>query len=1040
MSLSSISIRRPVLATVLSIVIVIFGVIGFQQLGVREYPSVDPPIISVSTSYSGAAAEVMESQITEPLEASVNAVSGIRSLTSISREGRSTLRVEFELEVDLETAANDVRDRVAQAMRDLPPDVDPPVVTKADADSQPIVFLSVRSTKRDLLELSDIAERVFQARFETIPGVSQADIWGQKRYAMRLYLDRARMAAHGLTLVDIRDALNRANVELPAGRVEGDTLELPVRTLSRLATPEEFNNVVIRQQDVRTIRMQDIGRAALAPENERSILKRDGIPSVGVVLRPQPGANQIAITDEFYRRLEQLKPTLPPDLELAIGFDTTQFIRASIREVRRTILIAVGLVVLIIFVFLRDWRATFIPAIVIPISLIGTCFMLYLMGFSINVLTLLAMVLAIGLVVDDAIVVLENIFSKMEDGLERNEAGRTGTDEIFFAVIATTLALIAVFLPILFLGGFTGKLLREFGVALATAVAISSFVALTLTPMLSTRLLRVHKHGRFYNWSEKIFVRVNETYSRALAGFLRRRWMALAIVAVAGLVMTLLFRGLPSELAPLEDRNGMRMMVRAQEGATFDYMARVMDELTQLVLREVPETAAAVTVTSPGFGGGGGINSGFVRHVLTDASERQRTQREIAAQMSQLTRNFGGGRVIVSQEQTLSQGGASAPVQFVLQAPTLQRLREELPGFMEDAEASPKFGRVDVNLLFNKPEVQVELQRERAHALGVSALDIAQTLNLALSEQRLGFFLREGRQYQVIAQLVREDRAASTDLRQLTVPGTDRQAVRLDNLVTFKETVNPPQLFRFNRYIAATVSAELAEGVTLGEGIAEMQRIADARLGEDFRTDLAGLSRDFRESGSSLAFVFMIALVLVFLVLAAQFESFRDPATILLTVPLALTGALLAMWIFGQTMNVFSQIGLIMLIGLVTKNGILIVEFANQRKAAGYSKLDAVAGAAEARFRPVLMTALSTVLGILPLALSSGAGSESRVSLGVAVVGGMFFGTMLTLFVIPAIYSFISAETVTAGEPHRPRRRKPQPEPEPEPEPSEALA
>ena len=1024
MSLSSISIRRPVLAIVLSIVIVIFGAIGFQQLGVREYPAVDPPIISVSTSYPGAAAEVMESQITEPLEASVNAVAGIRSLTSTSREGRSTLRVEFELGVDLETAANDVRDRVAQAMRDLPPDVDPPVVTKADADSQPIVFLSIRSTQRDLLELSDIAERIFQARFETIPGVSEADIWGQKRYSMRLYLDRARMAAHGLTLVDVRNAFNRANVELPAGRVEGNTLELPVRTLSRLSTPAEFNNVVIRQEGARSIRMQDIGRAALAPENERTILKRDGIPSVGVVLRPQPGANQIAITDEFYRRLEQLKPTLPKDLELAIGFDTTQFIRASIAEVRQTILIAIALVVLIIFVFLRDWRATFIPAIVIPISLIGSCFALYLAGFSINVLTLLGMVLAIGLVVDDAIIVLENIYSKMEDGLERNEAGRTGTHEIFFAVIATTLALVVVFLPILFLGGFTGKLLREFGVTLAMAVAISSFVALTLTPMLSTRLLRVHKHGRFYHSSEKIFVRVNETYSRALAGFLRRRWMAIPIVLLAGLVMTLLFRGLPSELAPLEDRNGLRLSVRAQEGATFDYMTRVMDELTQIILREIPETAAAVTVTSPGFGGGGGVNSGFVRHVLTDAAERERPQSEIAAQLNGLTRNFGGGRVFVSQEQTLSQGGASMPVQFVLQAPTLQRLREELPGFVEEAEKSPKFSRVDVNLQFTKPEIQVELERERAHALGVSAQDIAQTLNLALSEQRIGFFLREGRQYQVIAQLAREDRDASTDLRQLTVPGTNGLAVRLDNVVTFKETVNPPQLFRFNRYIAATVSAELASGISLGEGIAEMERIARERLEEDFRTDLAGLSRDFRESGSSLAFVFLIALVLVFLVLAAQFESFRDPVTILLTVPLALTGALFAMFVFGQTMNVFSQIGLIMLIGLVTKNGILIVEFANQRKAAGYAKLDAVAGAAEARFRPVIMTSLSTILGILPLAIASGAGSESRVSLGVAVIGGMLVGSFLTLFVIPAVYSFLSAETITQPDPSRPRRER----------------
>jgi len=1018
MNLPSLSIRRPVLAMVMSISIVLLGLIGFSELGVREFPAVDPPVVSVTTNYPGAAAEVIESQITEPIERSVNAVAGIRTMSSISREGRSTIRVEFGLDIDIEDAANDVRDRVSQTLRSLPPDIDIPSVAKADADRQPIIFLGVRSDRRDLLELSDFVERVFQDPFGNIPGVSEAAIWGQKRYSMRIAIDQAKLGAYGVSISDVRRGLLRENVELPSGAIDGTTLELPVRTLSRLSEPEEFENILLRQEGDKRILLKDVARVYLGPQNERTILKIDGLPSVGVVLRPQPGSNHIAIVDEMHNRLDTILPTLPDDIELSFGFDTTQFIRASIREVGMTILWATILVVLIIFAFLRTWRATLIPAIVIPISLAGSFFILSLFGFSINVLTLLGMVLAIGLVVDDAIVVMENIYTKMEGGMARRQAGETGTREIFFAVVATTLALIAVFLPIMFLGGFSGRLLREFGVALAGAVITSSFIALSLTPMLSTRILRAGgSGGRLYRWSEPAYKALTRSYAFLLKGFLRVRWLAFIIILVAGGAIVHLYQQLPSELAPTEDRNAIRVNVRAQEGANFEYMDRVMDELGEIVFEEVPETLSVVTVTSPGFGAATAINSGFIRHTLIDSSERSRSQSEIAARLTELTSDYGGARVFISEEQSFSQGGGAGrsdlPVQYVLQAPTLDRLREELPGFLEAAENSEVFSRVDVDLQFTKPEIQINILRDRARDLNVTPEDIAETVNVALSEQRIGFFLMDGRQYDVMAQLTREDRMTIDALKQLKVLSSQGDQVRLDSVVDFSETVNPPQLLRFNRYVSATVSAAPAEGYTIGQGIEEMDRIAAELLPEDFRTDLAGIARELREGSESLQFVFILALVFVFLVLAAQFESFRDPIVILVTVPLALAGALGGMVLFGQTLNVFSQLGLIMLIGLVTKNGILIVEFANQRKARGMEKLEAVMGAAEARFRPVLMTSMSTILGILPLALATGAGSASRVSIGVAVIGGLMLGTILTLFVIPAIYCFVSSAKST---------------------------
>ena len=1020
MTLYDLSIRRPVLATVMSIVIVLFGVVSYQRLAVREFPAVDPPIITVTTNYPGAPPEVIESQITEPLEQSVNAVSGIRTMTSVSREGRSTITVEFQLGEDLERAANDVRDKVALAVQLLPPDADPPSVAKADLDRMPIVLVSVYSPQRDLLDLSDIADRRFRTVLQTIDGVAEVAIWGEKRYAMRLWLDRNRLAAYQLTPADVRQALERENVELPSGRIDGRQVELNVRAVTRYASAEQFNDMVLRNGGSGVVRLRDVGQAVLGPQDLRSLMKRNGVPAVGVVLRPQPGANQIAVADEAYRRLEQIKRDLPADVEATIGFDTTRYVRAAIYEVRETILVALTLVILVIFVFLRAWRSTFVPAIVIPVSLIGGFFIMYIAGFSINVLTLLAMVLAIGLVVDDAVVVLENIYRKIEDDVPVLEAGVQGTREVFLAVIATTAALIAVFTPLIFLGGMVGQLFREFAVVLAGTVVISSFVALTLTPMLCTRLLRAHRHSQLYERTEPFFDALSSAYGRVLGRFLAVRWLALPVLAGAGGVAWFAMSQLESELAPLEDRGRLRVAATAPEGASFDYMLDYMDRLTAAVTAEVPEAEMIFSLTAPGFGAASAVNSGFIRMFLVDGSRRERSQSEIARQVFETARGLPGARVAVIEDPTITLGlggGMRLPLQFVIQAPTLDKLRAVLPGFLERAEASAAFARVDVDLKFNKPELRVEIDRERAQALGVSARDIGETLNLALAEQRFGYFLREGKQYFVLGALFREQRDDNLDLRSLYVPSRSGVPVRLDNLTWVTEHSSPPQLFRFNRAVAATVLASLAPGYTLSQGVRVMEDIADEVLDDTFATDLAGEARDLRETASGTLFTFLFALALIYFVLAAQFESWRDPLVILLTVPLALFGALGSLWLSGQTLNIYSQIGMIMLIGLVTKNGILIVEFANQQRAHGLDIIAAVREAAIIRFRPVLMTSLSTILGILPLALAIGAGSESRRSMGIAVVGGLTVGTVLTLLVIPAMYSLLAARRFGRSDP-----------------------
>jgi multidrug efflux pump len=916
--------------------------------------------------------------------------------------------VEFSLDTDIDTAASDVRDQVARAVRNLPADVNPPILNKAHADSSPIFGIALSSERRTQLELGAFADSLSE-RLQTVPGVAAIDQPAEKRYAMRLWMDPEKLIAYNLSPLDVRQALSRENIELPSGRIEGGDIELPVKTLSRLNTPAEFNALIIKRDGDRVVRFSDIGYAELGAQNERGALKFGDVPIAGLYIKQQPGANQVEIVDELQRRLVQIKKELPPDIKLEIAYDNTQYVRRSLAEVTETIFVAFVLVVLVVFAFLREWRTTLIPVIAIPVSIIGAFAIMHAAGYSINTLTLLGIVLAIGLVVDDAIVVLENIYAKVENGVSPFQAGIEGTKEIFFAVVSTTITLAVVFLPLLFMSGISGRLFREFGVTIAGAVLISAVVALTLTPMLSTRLLKPHRHGGLFDRTEPFFVWLEAAYERGLAAFLQRRWIALATLAGAGALIYVLFNAIPRELAPMEDRGRVWVRANAPEGVSYEYMQYFMDDLTSATAERVPEANYMMTQV-PGSGGGNGIqgrmNNGFVRIFLVDKGERERSQEEIAADLQDLARQFTNARVNITQEASIGERRSNeSGVRFVVQAPTLELLRDSLPSFVEEARKSPVFTFVDSDLKFTKPEVRVTIDRDKAQALGASTLDIAQTLQSSLSGQRFGYFIYDGKQYEVIGQLTRDFRSRPQDLGNIAVRTADNGVVRLDNVVSIVESSAPPELYRHNRYNAATISGTLAPGRTMDEGIAAFEEVAQRTLDERFATSLSGAALDFVESSDSLTWVFLLSLVLIYLVLAAQFESFLDPLVILLTVPLALAGALAALWYFDQTLNIFSQIGLIMLIGLVTKNGILIVEFANQRRAAGVqTALAAVQQAAAARLRPILMTTLAMTLGILPIALALGAGSESRVSMGIAVIGGLVSGGALTLYVIPAMY------------------------------------
>jgi len=1009
MNLSSTSITRPVLTTVLSITIVLFGAIGFTYLGIREFPSVDPPIVNVSTSWVGANADVMLAQITEPLEASINGIAGIKSITSSSSDGNSNISVEFELGIEMEAATNDVRDRVSRAIRQLPPDVDPPRITKADASSETILTITVQSSKKNLIELSEFANNVFKERLQTVEGVADVRIFGEKRPSMRIHLDPNKLAAYQITPTDIRNVLNRENVELPAGRIEGYFTDLTIRTLGRLNSEEDFNNLIIKEKNGVAVKIKDIGQAQLTPENERTLFRGNGgVPMVGVAFSNQPGSNNISIADEIYRRLEKMKPELPDDIIVGIAYDSTVSIRKAISEVEETILIAFILVLLVIFVFLRDWRSTLIPMIAIPISLIGSFFIMYIADFSINILSLLGIVLATGLVVDDAIVVMENIYAKIEGGMDNYKAGHEGSKEIFFAILSTTITLVAVFLPIIFLQGITGRLFREFGVVVAGSVIISAFVSLTLTPMMSTRLLRKHKHsGPIAKIVGNVIDGMAERYQKSLEKFFNRRWIAILIMGVSIAIIFLIGSQIPSELAPMEDKGRISIQATAPEGTSFELMDAYIKSLVDFT-DTLPEKKALMALTAPGWGSGG-VNSGFVRLMLLDPSERKKSQQEIADELTKSIQNSSFARTFVVQDQTISAGrGGGLPVQFVVQATSFEKLREVIPIFLARAQADERFQAVDINLKFNKPELRIEIDRDKARASGVTVRDIAEALQFYFSGQRYGYFIREGKQYYVIGMAMREYRDDPADLMSIYLRNDRGDLVELGSLVKFSEQSMPPQLYRYNRYVAATFSAAPATGYTLGQGIDAMREIADSTLDDSFSTTLTGTSEQFEQSSNSLYMAFLLALILIYLILAAQFESFKDPLIIMLTVPLALAGALLTLWAFNQTMNIFSQIGIIVLVGIVTKNGILIVEFANQKKIKGMDSKTAVIQAAAQRLRPILMTSLATIFGAFPIALAIGAAAKSRVPMGIAIIGGLLFSLILTLYVIPTLYTYIS--------------------------------
>ena len=1009
MNISELSIRRPVLSTVMTLIILLFGFIGYSSLGVREYPSVDNPIISVSCSYPGANADVIENQITEPLEQNINGFPGIRSLSSTSSQGSSRITVEFELSVDLETAANDVRDKVSRAQRYLPRDCDPPTVSKADADATPILMVTIGSDKRSLLEISEIADLTVKEQLQTIPDVSSVEIWGEKKYSMRLWIDPIKMAGYGITPMDVKNAVDKENVELPSGSIEGNTMELSIRTLGLMHTADEFNNLIIKEDNNRIIRFSDIGRAELEARDLKSYMKMNGVPMIGIVVIPQPGANHIDIANEVYKRMETMKKDLPEDVTYQYSFDNTKFIRASINEVKSTVYEAFILVIIIIFLFLRDWRVTLVPCIVIPVSLIGAFFVMYLAGFSINVLSMLAIVLSVGLVVDDAIVMTENIYIRIERGMSPKEAGIEGSKEIFFAVISTTITLVAVFFPIVFMEGTTGRLFREFSIVVSGSVIISSFAALTFTPMLATKLLVKRKEKNwFYRKTEPFFDGLNRGYSKLLDMFLQKRGWAWVITVITLAGIFYLWNAIPSEMAPLEDRSRITINTKGPEGVTYEYMRDYAEDITATADSIMPDAESITTRIWSG--------SGNIQITLKDLQDRDYSQMEVAEKLSRAVQKKTMARAFVQQQSTFGGRRGGMPIQYVIQATNIEKLEKILPVFMAKVYENPVFQMADVNLKFSKPEARISINRDKANVMGVNTRDIAQTLQYGLSGQRMGYFYMNGKQYEILGEINRQQRNKPVDLKSIYIRSKNGEMIQMDNLIELSEGIAPPQLYRYNRFVAATVSAGLAEGKTIGEGLDAMDAIAAEVLDDTFRTALTGESKEYRESSSSLMFAFILALVLIYLILAAQFESFKDPFVIMLTVPLAVGGALVFMHFNGQTMNIYSQIGIIMLIGLVAKNGILIVEFANQKQETGIDKMQAIREAAIQRLRPILMTSVSTILGLVPLAFATGEGANGRIAMGISVVGGMLISTLLTMFIVPAVYTYISTNRINKKE------------------------
>jgi multidrug efflux pump len=1007
MKISDLSIRRPVLASMLSVALVLFGAIGYSQLSVREFPDVDPPVISVSTFLPGANPQVVESAVTDILEEELSTVQGIRTLTSSSAEQFSNITIEFNLERKVEDAAQDVRDKVSRVRGRLPQDIEEPIIAKQEADAAPIMWLALSGANYDLLQLSDIADRIVKNRLQSAPGVGNIIIGGERRYSMRVWLSAPELAARGLTVQDVEEAIRSRNVEIPAGRIESNRREFTVRSLGELKTPEEFSELVVSSGSGQMVKIKDLGRVELGPEEERGALRYRGSPSVGVGIVRQSKANLLKVAQTVKNALPAIREALPPGVQIIPAYDQSVFVERSIQEAQDTLLIAALLVVIIIFIFLRNFRATIIPAFAIPASIISTFAVMYFLGFSINNLTLLALTLAIGIVVDDAIIVLENAYRHQEELHEDPEtAAINGTREIAFAVIATTISLVAVFTPLAFLKGNTGRLFNEFGIAVAGSVIISGFVALTLTPMLCAKILRVpQRHGVLYRALERGFNGLAAGYARTLGWAIRHRAVVVGVTLGMIVLAVGIFRSLKREFVPPEDRGFFFTFIIAPEGSTLEYTDGYVRQAEQ-IFAKVPEIEHYFSITGAFFGS---PSRGGVFSRLRDWSKRDRTVEDIIAEVS--PQLFGIPGIFAFPSNPPAFGGFSNPVQFVIQHSDFGQLQLASDTVLKRARQVKGLVNVDTDLRVNKPQLTVSFDRDRAEDLGVPVRDVASALQTLLGGREVTTFTRNNKLYDVIVQLRRQERATPADMSGIYLRGRDGKLVQLEALASVAEGVGPRQLNHFNRVRSATISASLAPGFTLGEAIDSLRAISREVLPKGSATALAGESRELEESGSSLYFAFVLALVVVFMVLASQFESLVHPFTVLLAVPLAVFGALLTLWVFKSTINLYSQIGMILLIGLVTKNSILIVEYTNQLKARGLDPAAAVLEAGRIRFRPILMTSVSTIMGALPVALGLGAGSTSRRPLGYAIVGGILFSTILTLYVVPVVYLLMDRAT-----------------------------
>ena len=1015
--LSDISIKRPVFAAVVSLILVIFGLSSMKDLAIREYPDIDAPIVSVITLYKGAPATIIESQVTQIIEESVSGIEGVKQITSKSREERSEVTIEFVVSRDVDAAASDVRDKISGSVGNLPLDAESPIVLKTEADASPFIWIGMKSNEWNAIQLSDYADRYLVDTFSVVPGVAKVLIGGERRPAMRIWLNRSSMAAYGVTVNDIEDALLKQNLELPSGRVESDRREFAVRTDSGLVTEKQFEDIVITQKANYLVRLSDVAEVNLGTEEERYEVRANEEPAIGLGVIKQSKANELEIANGIRAKLSELQSSLPKQVELFIAYDRSRFVDASIKEVFKALAIAMCLVIAVIFLFLRSFWATLIPAVAIPVSLISSFIILDMFGFSINVLTLLAYVLAVGLVVDDAIIVLENIHRRIENNEPVLLASIRGSRQIGFAVIATTLSLIAVFVPLSMMGGNTGRLFSEFGISMAGAVLFSSLVALTLTPMMCSKILKQKKSDNlFYRNSEKVFLKLNKGYEWLLDKTLSFPIIIVAIGIAFSAASYSLYKEVPKEFAPTEDRGVFLVVLMAPEGATLnytrDYLLEVEGQLASIGPKGTKEIDTLFGVLAPGLSRPSPVNFAIAFVVLKPWEERERSQQSIVKEFFPKLLGIPGANVFAINPPSLNQPGRKAPVQFVLGGPSYDTLKDWSKIIIDKTkEENPKLLSIDGDYKETKPELKVNIDRNRAAAMEVSIADIGRTLETMLGSRFVTTLNDRGIQYNVVLQARGKDRETPNDLENIYVRNANNDLIPLNNLITTKETAAPKELNRFDRMRSVTISASLAPGYSLGEALDYLDNLALTSLPPEARISYAGQSREFRDSSSSLMITFGLALLIVFLVLAAQFESFVHPIIIMLSVPLAITGALATLYFTGITLNVYSQIGLVMLIGLVAKNAILIVEFANQLREEGKSIRDAVKESAAARLRPILMTTIATVFGAMPLALATGAGAESRSSIGWVIVGGVTFSTVLSLFVVPTLYSLLARFT-----------------------------